>query len=378
MFSHHSLHFLLHNKLSEFYMMFILRSLGFSMINLFLPIFIFGLRNSLFDLITFFFFQFLTALIFSPFAAKLSTKIGNAHTMLFSSPFLILFFFLLYYFNPLKIGLVFLGFLIGFSEAFFWLPFHEEFSFISKTKKMGKEIGVYRIFGVIIAMLGPALGAIIIVFLGFNFLFLLTILLLLICQIPLLLSKDIKPRQKFVFKNIFKLEKFPDFLQHISIGAISFSTMVLWPLFLFLIIIDFLIIGSISILAQFANIFMIFVVGKKINSKNSIIINKIGAVLFSLTVIIRAFVSNIFQATIVWIFGGIFWPLFSIPVESRVYEKSKHSNKLEFFVARELFLNLGRFFMLFILFIFVSDLFLAISTSFFVSGVFLLFSYFVW
>jgi MFS family permease len=376
--SHHTLHFFLHNKLSEFYLMFSLRSFGLALINLFLPIFIFGLRNSLLDVITFFFFQYLAVLLFFPIAGKMLSKIGNAHTMLFSSPFLILFFILLYYFDPLFISLPVLGFLLGFSEAFFWMPFHMEFSFISISKKVGKEIGVYRIISMLFSIIGPLIGASIIIFLGFESLFLLTIVLLLICQVPLFFSKDIKPKQKFLLKNIFKLEKFPDFLQHFGLASVIFTTSIIWPLLVFLFFSDFLFIGTISLVASFFNIFMIFYIGKKLSKKNNKKFSKFGSIAFSLTVIPRAFVTNVFQAAGIWLFGGLLWPLASIPIESRVYEKSKHTNKIEFFITRELFLNLGRFSMLFILFIFVSDLFLAISASFFVSGIFLLFAHLVW
>ena len=84
-------HYLVFNKiLTEFYFMISVRSFAVVMITIFLPIFVYTIRNSLFDLILFAFFTYLTMFIFSPFAAKMTSKVGNAHTMLCIGRFAVL------------------------------------------------------------------------------------------------------------------------------------------------------------------------------------------------------------------------------------------------------------------------------------------------
>ncbi len=378
MFLNHSLKYFFHNKLSEFYIMFSLRNLGLAMINLFLPIFIFSLRNSLFDVINFLFFQFLSLIIFFPLAGKLTSKIGNAHTMLFSSPFLILFFLILYSSNQIIALLPFLGVLLGFAEAFFWMPFHSEFSFISKSKEIDKEISYYRIFGIVFSTIGPLIGSIIILFFGFSVLFLSTIILLLASQIPLLLSKDIKTRQRFYLKNIFRTKNFSDFVPHFGYGAVLITTACLWPLLLFFIVSDFFIIGYFALIVNLLSVIITFLIGKKIFNKNKKNVIKKGATIFSFTIILRAFVFNALQASMIWFLGGLLWPLFELPLESFVYSKSKRFNKLEFFVAREFSLAVGRFLVLGIVFVCLYDTMLAISTGIFVSGILMFFCYSSW
>jgi MFS family permease len=163
------LHFLLfQDTLTEFYLMLTLRNFGLAMINLFLPIFIYTLRNSFLDLIIFLFFVSLALTFFFPFAGKIASKLGAGHTMLFSAPFTIAFFSLLYFFDPLSLSIPFLGFLFGFSEAFFWMAFHIEFASISKPNKVGKEVGLYRVITIMTALVGPLFGGLVIAFFWFS------------------------------------------------------------------------------------------------------------------------------------------------------------------------------------------------------------------
>lgn len=360
---------MLHDTLSKFYVMFSLRSFGLAMINLFLPIFIFTIRSSLFDLVNFFFFEFLAILLFFPIAGKLSARIGTAHTMLFSSPFIISFFALLYFFNPVLIGLSAIGFLLGFGEAFFWMPFHEEFSFISKTKRVGREVGKYRVINIVAALLGPFIGGAIIALFGFHWVFLLTIILILIGQIPLLLSKDIKPKQKFHFRHIFKKRHFPYFFPFVGHGAIGIATSCLWPIFIFILFPDFVLIGAIAMVVNFISIFSTLYISKKCDSFGKEQLVKTGSVLFSLTVMLRAFTTTIIHAVTMWFFGGLTWALLDVPFESLVYQKSKHQNKPEFFVAREMSLDVGRFIVLAVVFLLATNISLALSTAILVGGI---------
>jgi len=346
-----------------------IRSFGLAMINLFLPIYFFTLRNSLFDVVALLFFTYLSMIFFFPVAAKLTSKIGAAHTMLFSAPFAVLFFGLLYFTNPLQIGIIFIGLLYGFFESFFWIGFHEEFSFASKSKKVGREVGLFRGITIMTELLGPLIGALIIAILGFHVLFAVVVLLILVCQIPLLLSKDIKPRQKFSLKSIYVKKHLTLFFPFVGNGAMNVSIRWFWPILLFLIIPTILDLG---ILATIVNLFCIsltLVIGYKSDKIKKIKIIKIGSILFSFSVFARAFVRTSIAAASAWIFGGIVWPLLDIPFESLTYAKSKRLNKLEFFVMREHALNIGRFVILAVAFILLANTLVALTTVLMVGGI---------
>jgi MFS family permease len=358
--------------LTEFYVMVALRSFAIAMIQIFIPIFIFSRRNSFSDLLVFLFFTFIAVFLFSPVAAKMLSKFGNAHTMLFSVPFLVSFFLILYFADVLFIGLPIIGIIYGFSEAFFWMAFHDEFSTLSKTKKVGHEVGIYRSVTIISQVFGPILGALVIIFFGFNILFLIIIIFLLAGLIPLLFSKDIKPKQHFNIKNSFRFihKKFPLRLPFIGYGAMTLSTAWLWPLMVFLLVEAYFELGAFATVINVITVFGVLIIGFKADTISKVKLVKSGAILFSATLILRSFVRTSFQAFGMWILGALMWPLIDVPFEALAYAKSKHLNKLEFFVEREHALFIGRMVILGVAAFFVSTPMFALSAAIFVSGLF--------
>jgi MFS family permease len=364
-------HYLAFNKLlTEFYFMISFRSFAVSMISIFLPIFIYTIRNSLFDLVLFAFFTYASMFVFSPFAAKMTSKIGNAHTMLFSIPFMFAFFGSLYFFDSLMISIPLLGVLYGFYESFFWMPFHDEFSILSKTKKVGKEVGVYRALTIGTKILGPIIGALIITMYGFNLLFITIIGLTLIGLIPLLLTKDIKTKQPFSLKKSFLRKDTPLKFPFIGYGAVTFATVWLWPLLIFLFISAYLELGLFGTIVNTITVIGVLIIGFRADKINKIKLIKAGSILFSSSLLIRAFATTIFQALSAWIFGALTWPLLDVPFEALTYAKSKKLNKLEFFVAREHALCIGRFSILGVVAILLFYPTIALPIAIFVSGLF--------
>jgi len=344
------------------------RSFAIAMISIFLPIFIYMIRGSLIDLIVFAFFTYISMFVFSPLGAKLVSKIGNAHTMLFSIPFMFLFFGSLYFFDPQTLNLPLLGLLYGCYESFFWMAFHSEFSVLSKTKKVGKEVGLYRTLTIGTKLIGPLMGALIITVYGFHLLFVTIIGLTLVGLVPLLLTKDIKTKQPFNLRKSFLRKKTPLKFPFIGYGAVTFSTEWLWPLFVFLFLEIYLELGLFGTIINAITVVGILIIGFKADKINKIKLIKAGSILFSLTLIVRSFVTTIGQAFSIWVLGAITWPLLDVPFESLTYAKSKKLNKLEFFVAREHALCIGRFSVLGVLLVLLIYPSIAIPGAIFFSG----------
>jgi hypothetical protein len=192
-----------HKRLSELYVVLSIRGLAIAMIALFLPIYVYLLRNSIFDVLEFYFWIYLSVMVLFPIADYIASKIGNAHMDLLSAPFGIAFYLLIYFFNPLVVGLPLLGILYGFFEAFFWAFFHGEFSFVSDEKLVENEVSVWRAVHLAVGLLGPFVGGIIITVFGFHVLFMVVVGLLLVSPLPLLLSVETKINSQMNLKEIF-------------------------------------------------------------------------------------------------------------------------------------------------------------------------------
>lgn len=366
-------HYLLHkNVLSEFYLMMGIRNFGLSMISIFISSYIYSLQNSIVDVIVFLLINFIVMSIFFPVAAKLTSKIGTVHTILFSVPLTVSFFYFLNYFSSIENFIFFAGIIFGISEAFFWMAFNEEFSFISKTKKTSFELGITKIFITLAAVIGPFVGGVIILFTGFDYLFLIVIALIFIGTLPLLFSKDIKPKQKykFSFKKIYKSIHNPLFFALAAQGTAHMSMIYLWPLFVFLIVSNYFELGLLSLISNIFYVLVIFLVIFRKSFFEKIKLFKFGNILFGLTLMIRGLSQTFFHIMGAWVLGAIFLPLIEIPFDSKAFQTSKKLNKPEFFVMREHALVFGRIFLLLVLFSFLHlGVTTALTISLTISGI---------
>ncbi len=370
-------HYLLHkDALSEFYLMMGIRNFGLSMISVFLAAYIYSLQNSIIDVIVFLLIHFITMTLVFPISAKLTSKIGTMHTILLSTPITVLFFYLLNSLSPLENFIPLLGIIFGISEGFFWMAFNEEFSFISKSKKIASELSSIKIMVTIAGVIGPFIGGLIILLTGFDYLFLIVILLLFAGTIPLLLSKEIKPKQKFTFsvKKIYSEMRNKMFIPFMAHGTVMVSINYLWPLFVFLIVTNYFEVGLLTLVSNIFYVLMLYLVVHKESTFIALGLLKNGATLFSLTLILRGLSINISQIFSMWILGGITFPLVEIPFESKVMQMSKKLNKLEFFVMREHALTFGRILMLIILFLLIDfGTITALTATISISGIIAMF-----
>ena len=355
MHPHHNYHYFLHffyehKAMTELYLVIGLRSLAISMIALFLPMYFFLLRNSFEDVLIFYFAFFLAAGICFPIASFIASKVGNVHMDLISAPLGILFYMLIYFSNPLAIGIFVLGLLYGAFEAFFWVFFHGEFSYISDKKMLSKQVSGWRAVSFLFTLMGPVLGGAIISFYGFHTLFLTVALVLIASPIPLLFSKDIKIAPRFSPKEIFSKKHLKMAPAFIGYGAAGVATTITWPLFIYFIVPDFLEIGTLSLIINLVSVIVVLFIGSKVVKYGKIRLIRIGGLLFSISILLRAFVVTSGQVLFAWSFGALTFPIVAIPTESLTYSRSKKENMAELFTFREWMLNVGRFIMLAVIF----------------------------
>src|SRR3989344_3524647 len=134
---HHNEHFFSffkNREMNEMYLSISLRAFAVSMIGVFIPIYFYQRGYSFEAIFAFYALQSLFHLLASIPVAKVSSKFGIKHSMLFSIPILILFVFLLYSSNTFGIPIPVLSFFAGLSTAMFWVPYHIDFAKFSDRK----------------------------------------------------------------------------------------------------------------------------------------------------------------------------------------------------------------------------------------------------
>jgi MFS family permease len=207
-------------------------------IDLFRPSFS-AIQRGLIVISIFYFVERLVAVIVSMLQAKFVMKVGHDWSMAVGTIFYALLLLSLPYIenNPWVIFLS--AFLAGIQLTFYWPSYNTLLSRFSFKKNMGKSLGGLIFLQNFTAMISPALGGLIIVLLGYNFLFLSGTFLLLISLIgifKLVLSQE---------KDIVHLDEYKEWMREKAFTKLALAqsgkyfydmSMVLWPLYVYLLL----------------------------------------------------------------------------------------------------------------------------------------------
>jgi len=338
----HFLKFTIDRDLSELYISMVIRALAFSMIGIFVPLYLYNeLNYGLEDIAKFYLVYAFIFGIFTLPASKLISKIGIKKSMLLSSPIYIVYFILLFLLRE-NFGLFFLvPLVLGIADALFWIAFHEDFANFSDKKGRGSEVGLFYTFSILSGLAGPLIGGIILTFLNFSVLFIVVAILILLSSVPLFFSRDIKRKSNFDY-NFLKHLNFKDMVSFIGAGVRGIVSLVFWPIFIFIILGAYLKVGSLITVVGLVTAIFSFIVGKLSDTtfkKRKLI--KIGSIFHSIVWFLKISIITQFQLVGIALLDGISMIIMELPFSAIVYNKA---GKIDgsYFVFREISLCIGR------------------------------------
>lgn len=235
----------------------------------FLPLFIYRLSkngfvfvNSLYTplqkamvlIAAYFLLERLVSALFSINSAKIVRLFGHKRVMLWGNVVYILFLLNLFYADKHPLLIFVAAFLSGLNNVLFWQSYNTLVSYNSPAISMGRNLGLIRFARNMVSMLIPALGGVIIALFGFNYVFLVSILIILISLITIS-HLDVTPERDEV-----NLEEYLSWLKEKQFDRLLLSqagryfydmSLVLWPLYVFLLIGDIQTVGYLYSLSLF-------------------------------------------------------------------------------------------------------------------------------
>ncbi|MAF51174.1 MAG: hypothetical protein CMH64_03715 [Nanoarchaeota archaeon] len=337
----HILKYVVNKKeLTELYVSAVLRVLAFSMIGIFVPLFLFKeLDYSLNYVIFYYLIYSLAFAVFTPIGAKLTSKIGVKHVMLSSMPLYVGYFGLLYLlrFNPNIF--IFVPLIYGMAEGMFWIAFHVDFSMFSEKSKRGTQLSRFYSFALLAGLVGPMAGGVVLTFSSFNLLFVLVSILLIGSAIPLLFTKDVKRNYKMSW-NFLKAGSLKDLFAYIALGVKIMVSIVFWPIFVFSILNLYLSMGSLFTFLGVLSLVVVNIVGKLSDVFDKRQLIKWFSSGNFVTWIVFIFVRTKLELIAVSVFASLTNMGASVPFNALAYNKSKKS--IEYFVFREMGISIGR------------------------------------
>jgi MFS family permease len=341
------MHFL-RGQINEIYVLHALRTFAVYLVSIFIAIFFLTKGYPLIQVLLYFVSQYIFMIFLAHLFIRFATQKGAKRSIIVSIPFTLLYFFILYNFDAFRAALgdipsiILIGLIYCTSAAFYWMGYESDFSKEHSRKKTGKQTSIAQIIAIVPASISPLIGALIITNWSFKILFGIIFLLFILAIIPLFFNKEVTDKKKFTRKGILKKSTFKYSLSYIGEGIREPSSVIFWPILLFLIAINLREIGGLYALTNISLIIMVAYIGRVTNNQNRHKILKRGTILHTIPFILRAFFKTLAPIAIFQGLAAVTWGLISVPYYSTFYDKAKTKGIGQEIYTREIYLNLGR------------------------------------
>jgi MFS family permease len=284
------------DELSELYISMLFRSIGISLIGIFIPIYLYNLGHSIVEIFLFYALWFFTEAIFTPIVAMMIAAIGPKHTMTYSYIVKLIALGLLTTLPAFSWPIWGIAIMIGLSNALFFLAFHVDFSKVKHTNHGGKELGWLYIMEHIGAVAGPLIGGVVAYLFGPQYAFFASAILFAFGAVPLFLTAEpVRLNQKISFEKI-KLGELKHTL--ISVCGLNIDATIgkmVWPMFVAIFVFrdnQYIQLGVITSVAVAVSILSSRIIGVLIDEHKGRPLLKVGAVSAAIIHLFRPFVGG--------------------------------------------------------------------------------------
>lgn len=238
--SQHLTHSLITNQMNKLYFYRAIIAFITSLIGIFIPVYLYSKNFHIILILLYTIGTSLTFLIISPLTTHIINKIGLKYTLFLSSfPYLIYLYSIQYlttsifWYHTLWIS-------EGIYLALFWTAFRVEIITNGNKNSRGSEMSTFQILITFVTAIAPIIGGIILEYSNYQKLFIIATTLLLLGNIPLLISKEKKLKKiNFTHKDYLKIiqsKNTKQKLAHSSEGIELVLSSIIWPIIFYIFI----------------------------------------------------------------------------------------------------------------------------------------------
>lgn len=330
-------------ELDKIYISNALRSVAMSLVSIYIPIYLLSLGYSLLETIFFYAVYHLAGLILA-FAILIPfiNKFGLIRTIKLHYPLLILFFILLNFLPFYNLPIYLLAALGGLANFAYYIPVNILFLKHVNKNQIAKDLSFLFALPKIFGIAGPLLGAILIPFVGFWIVFLLSAVGLIISFLPLAKIDEKIPHLDISVSKIFsKIKKRKGLFFLEGLDNIMEESEWFWGIFVFLLIGSLSVPGIIGGLQSLGGALFIILVGKYADKKpfKMILLSSLAMVMVWLAMM---FAQGLVFAYAISVAISFVMSAFLISYTGTIYKNIKDDKEEEFMVLREIPTVLGR------------------------------------
>lgn len=344
-------------RLRNLYLHKIIRNAGLGLVGMFGPIFFYVLSGSLEFVLIYYGMVTLVYLILLPLWAK-ALKYASMHIfMAIASIFTIVYYLIMYFLACKEVIISTLIILLiltyAFERLFYWVPYHVELARFMDKHHRGRQFSFLNIFITLLAVVLPIFSAFVINKFGFQVLFILTMVVVLISILPLFFISHTREGYSFgyfeSFKKFFSKKHIRTNLAYCADGFQNTIGVIIWPVFIFMILEgEYLSVGLITAAIILITCVLQFLMGELTDKFDRKKLMKIGSVFYSLGWIFKAIVATGWHIFLAGTYHNLTKVVMRTPFDVLMYEIAADEGHYvdEFTVLREISINLGRILML--------------------------------
>ncbi|MBI4457893.1 hypothetical protein HY633_02935 [Candidatus Uhrbacteria bacterium] len=314
-------------------------------VTLFEPVYLYRAGFAIEQILLFFAVVYLAYFFLLPLGGKVARSHGYEHAILFSSPFLILYYLALFSVAYGKAFLPVAGIALVIQKILYWPSYHATFADSGVFAERGREISNRVALGTILSVIAPAIGGFVVATSGFTALFLGVSALILLSNVPLLRTPEYFVPRSFDYiaalGRVFARDRRRAFWSALAFGE-ELIAIVLWPLFIVTVVRDLFSVGVLVSLSMLATAVAVLYIGKLCDERRHGGLLRTGTMMTSVIWLARPFIISglgVFGADAVYRVARHF---LGIPYMAAVYDRARRGSAIEEVIAFEMTLSLGK------------------------------------
>jgi len=284
-----------------------------------------------------------------PFGGKFTKRYGFEHSIYLASPLLILFYLCLTLVDRSLYFLVPAAFFYALQKTFYWPGYHCDFADHGKDAEQGREVSNITVIISFVFILGPLIGGTIMHFLGFWALFVIVSILIIISNLPLLLTPERFTPGGFsyfsAFKRLVKRENFRSLLAYLGFGE-ELVALVLWPIFMIILLNTTLSAGAFVALSTLITAVIVLYIGRVSDKRPKRQVLRFTSIFYAMSWFFRILVYTPIGVLLFDTFGRVGKNSLSVPLIAFTYKRARERGVVENVIFFEMSLVLGKILMM--------------------------------
>jgi MFS family permease len=339
-------------QVKELYSSTLILNFAIASVAIFEPIFLYltfldkyGLSRTL-QLIMLFYLGVYTIYFFlMPLGAKFASRFGYETSIAVGTIFTAIFYISLFGVSY-DVRLIFVS-VVAYAlwKVFYWPAYHSDFAHFSVDGEQGRQISNLLALESIVFITGPLIGGFILKFAGFNVLFILAAIIMILSNIPMLLTREkFKPASFSYFdsyKRLFAKKKRKKMFAIFGFGE-ELLAGTIWPIFIFIVIDDLLGLGILTSVSIFITTMLFLYIGKMTDKGDGRGVLRYGTVLYFFSWVLRLVSRGVIGVFLLDSYSRIAKQSIVIPMTALTYEKAQDTSVMKTVLFFEMSLVLGK------------------------------------